>query len=140
MEVQLGIGRVYPRPPGRTFRGVFQTFFQSVCEAFQAPRDEPGPGLPAPGAPCPQSPRPPPVASPAFLPLPEPRAAARPAMGSPFPCAGDLKELLEPYRRSLLCLNDWSKCTAAPGQPQQQQRQVLFPHCQAALCSGQWKN
>ncbi|XP_021261575.1 androgen receptor [Numida meleagris] len=107
MEVQLGIGRVYPRPPGRTFRGAFQSFFQSVCEAFQAPRDEPGPGLPAPGAPCPQSPRPPPVASPAFLPLPEPRAVsrppARPAMGSPFPCAGDLKELLaEPGALPLL--------------------------------------
>ncbi|XP_048815123.1 androgen receptor isoform X1 [Lagopus muta] len=105
MEVQLGIGRVYPRPPGRTFRGAFQTFFQSVCEAFQAPRDEPEPCLPAPGAPCPQSPRPPPVASPAFLPLPEPRAAARPAMGSPFPCAGDLKELLgEPSALPLLPL------------------------------------
>ncbi|OXB79575.1 UNVERIFIED_CONTAM: hypothetical protein H355_010961 [Colinus virginianus] len=103
MEVQMGIGRVYPRPPGRTFRGAFQSFFQSVCEAFQAPRDEPGPGLPAPGAPCPQSPRPPPAASPAFLPLPEPRSAARPPAGSSFPCAGDLKELLaEPGALPLL--------------------------------------
>ncbi|KAM9179870.1 androgen receptor [Mergus octosetaceus] len=106
MEVQLGIGRVYPRPAGRTFRGAFQSFFQSVCEAFQAPgaaapREEPGTSHQAPAcAASPPSPRPPPAVSPAFLPLPEPRGAAkalpaaRPAMGSPFPCAGDLKELL----------------------------------------------
>ncbi|XP_025910449.1 androgen receptor isoform X2 [Nothoprocta perdicaria] len=73
MEVQVGVGRVYPRPAGRTFRGAFQSFFQSVCEAFQAPgpRAEPGPGPP--------SPRPPPAEPP----------------GGPFPaCAADLKELL----------------------------------------------
>ncbi|XP_005526207.1 PREDICTED: androgen receptor [Pseudopodoces humilis] len=106
MEVQLGVGRVYPRPAGRTFRGAFQSFFQSVCDAFQPPREEPGAGQPPPNAPCPPSPRPPPE-SPACLPppaaclpAPEPRAAAKalpaagPAMGSSFPCAGELRELL----------------------------------------------
>ncbi|XP_075576659.1 androgen receptor [Pelecanus crispus] len=100
MEVQLGVGRVYPRAGARTFRGAFQTFFQSVCEAFQAPREEAGGGRQPPAcAPCPPSPRPPP-GSPAFLPPPEPRGAGRalpaggPAMGSPFPCAGELRELL----------------------------------------------
>ncbi|XP_067160583.1 androgen receptor [Apteryx mantelli] len=68
MEVQVGVGRVYPRPAGRTFRGAFQSFFQSVCEAFQAPG--------------------PPPASPPFP------APAEPP-GGPFPaCAADLKELL----------------------------------------------
>ncbi|XP_059680262.1 androgen receptor [Gavia stellata] len=100
MEVQLGVGRVYPRAGGRTFRGAFQTFFQSVCEAFQAPREEPGTSQQPPAcAPCPPSPRPPP-GSPAFLPPQEPRGAAKalpaggPAAGSPFPCAGELRELL----------------------------------------------
>ncbi|NXV96327.1 ANDR protein, partial [Calonectris borealis] len=100
MEVQLGVGRVYPRAGGRTFRGAFQTFFQSVCEAFQAPREEPGTSQQPPAcAPCPPSPRPPP-GSPDFLPPPEPRGAGKalpaggPAMGSPFPCAGELRELL----------------------------------------------
>ncbi|KAM6299980.1 androgen receptor [Aegotheles albertisi] len=88
MEVQLGVGRVYPRAGGRTFRGAFQTFFQSVCEAFQAPREEPG------GS------QQPPLGSPACLPPAETRAAGRallgggPAMGSPFPGAGELRELL----------------------------------------------
>ncbi|XP_027761078.1 androgen receptor [Empidonax traillii] len=99
MEVQLGVGRVYPRPAGRTFRGAFQSFFQSVCEAFQPPREEPGAGQLPPSAPCPPSPRPPP-GSPACLPPPEPRAAGKalpaagPAMGSSFTCAGELRELL----------------------------------------------
>lgn len=100
MEVQLGVGRVYPRAGGRTFRGAFQTFFQSVCEAFQAPREEPGSSLQPPAsAPCPPSPRPLP-GSPACLPAPEPRGAGKvlpaggPAMGSPFPGAGELRELL----------------------------------------------
>ncbi|XP_066038226.1 androgen receptor [Chamaea fasciata] len=106
MEVQLGVGRVYPRPAGRTFRGAFQSFFQSVCDAFQTPREDPGPGQPPPGAPCPPSPRPPPD-SPACLPPPpgcltppEARAVGKalppagPAMGSSFPCGGELRELL----------------------------------------------
>ncbi|XP_075291241.1 androgen receptor [Opisthocomus hoazin] len=75
MEVQLGVGRVYPRAGARTFRGAFQSFFQSVCEAFQAPREEPGGGSQPPvcGA-GPPSPRPPPA--------------------EPFPGAGELRELL----------------------------------------------
>ncbi|XP_065702242.1 androgen receptor isoform X1 [Patagioenas fasciata] len=100
MEVQLGVGRVYPRAAGRTFRGAFQTFFQSVCEAFQAPREEPGTSQQPPAcAPCPPSPRPPP-GSPACLPPQEPRGAGKgvpaagPAMGSPFPGSGELRELL----------------------------------------------
>uniref|UniRef100_A0A8B9MLB8 Androgen receptor n=1 Tax=Accipiter nisus TaxID=211598 RepID=A0A8B9MLB8_9AVES len=92
MEVQLGVGRVYPRAGGRTFRGAFQTFFQSVCEAFQAPREEPAASPQPPAcAPCPSAAR---------LPPREPRGAGKalpaggPAMGSPFPCAGELRELL----------------------------------------------
>ncbi|XP_074004257.1 androgen receptor [Numenius arquata] len=101
MEVQLGVGRVYPRAGGRTFRGAFQSFFQSVCEAFQAPREEPGTSQQPPAcAPCPPSSPPPPPGSPACLPPQEPRGAGKalpaggPAMGSPFPCAGELRELL----------------------------------------------
>uniref|UniRef100_A0A663EX27 Androgen receptor n=1 Tax=Aquila chrysaetos chrysaetos TaxID=223781 RepID=A0A663EX27_AQUCH len=100
MEVQLGVGRVYPRAGGRTFRGAFQTFFQSVCEAFQAPREEPAASPQPPAcAPCPPGARPPP-GSPGRLPPREPRGAGKalpaggPAMGSPFPCAGELRELL----------------------------------------------
>uniref|UniRef100_A0A8C3JM83 Androgen receptor n=1 Tax=Calidris pygmaea TaxID=425635 RepID=A0A8C3JM83_9CHAR len=96
MEVQLGVGRVYPRAGGRTFRGAFQSFFQSVCEAFQAPREEPGTSQQPP---CPPSP--PPPGSPPCLPPQEPRVnpgktlpTGGPAMGSPFPCAGELRELL----------------------------------------------
>ncbi|XP_057260817.1 androgen receptor [Pezoporus wallicus] len=94
MEVQLGVGRVYPRAGGRTFRGAFQSFFQSVCEAFQAPREEPGAGQ----QPRPPSPRPP--YSPSCLPPQEPRDAGKavpaggPAVGSPFPCSGEMRELL----------------------------------------------
>ncbi|XP_033919807.1 androgen receptor isoform X2 [Melopsittacus undulatus] len=94
MEVQLGVGRVYPRAGGRTFRGAFQSFFQSVCEAFQAPREEPGSSQ----QPCPPSPRPP--CSPSCLPPQEPRDAGKalpaggPAVGSPFPCSGEMRELL----------------------------------------------
>lgn len=48
MEVQVGLGRVYARSPGRTFRGAFQSLFQSVRGAFQnsgpvGSREEPGP-------------------------------------------------------------------------------------------------
>ncbi|XP_057615397.1 androgen receptor isoform X1 [Chionomys nivalis] len=42
MEVQLGLGRVYPRPPSKTYRGAFQNLFQNVREAIQ----NPGPGHP----------------------------------------------------------------------------------------------
>lgn len=37
MEVQLGPGRVYPRPPSKTYPGAFQNLFQSVREAIQNP-------------------------------------------------------------------------------------------------------
>ncbi|XP_037678266.1 androgen receptor [Choloepus didactylus] len=37
MEVQLGLGRVYPRPPSKTYRGAFQNLFQSVREVIQSP-------------------------------------------------------------------------------------------------------
>ncbi|KAM9227334.1 androgen receptor [Leptosomus discolor] len=84
MEVQLGVGRVYPRAGGRTFRGAFQTFFQSVCEAFQAPREEPGTSQPPPGSPAGLEPRGP----------GKTLLAGGPAAGSPFPCAGELRELL----------------------------------------------
>uniref|UniRef100_A0A8C4XU98 Androgen receptor n=1 Tax=Falco tinnunculus TaxID=100819 RepID=A0A8C4XU98_FALTI len=89
MEVQLGVGRVCPRAGGRTFRGAFQSFFQSVCEAFQAPREEPGGSLQPPPSPPGAAP-----GSPAAQPPREPRGGAGPAMGSPFPCAGELRELL----------------------------------------------
>lgn len=35
--MQLGLGRVYPRPPSKTYRGAFQNLFQSVCEVIQNP-------------------------------------------------------------------------------------------------------
>lgn len=41
--MQLGLGRVYPRPPSKTYRGAFQNLFQSVCEVIQ----NPGPRHPA---------------------------------------------------------------------------------------------
>uniref|UniRef100_A0A8D0G3E6 Androgen receptor n=1 Tax=Sphenodon punctatus TaxID=8508 RepID=A0A8D0G3E6_SPHPU len=88
MEVQVGVGRVYARPPAKTFRGAFQSLFQSVREAFQSPgasgvREEPGtshqaasagspqcqPG--ARGLQPPQSPRQKQPGSPAYLPLEE---------------------------------------------------------------------
>ncbi|XP_027621790.1 androgen receptor [Tupaia chinensis] len=37
MEVQFGLGRVYPRPPSKTYRGAFQNLFQSVREVIQNP-------------------------------------------------------------------------------------------------------
>ncbi|XP_034969101.1 androgen receptor [Zootoca vivipara] len=46
MEVHVGLGRVYPRPPAKAFRSAFQNLFQSVREAFQSPgllREEAGP-------------------------------------------------------------------------------------------------
>uniref|UniRef100_A0A8D2KZD6 Androgen receptor n=1 Tax=Varanus komodoensis TaxID=61221 RepID=A0A8D2KZD6_VARKO len=39
MEVHVGLGRVYGRPAGKTFRGAFQSLFQSVCEAFHGSGD-----------------------------------------------------------------------------------------------------
>ncbi|XP_039221307.1 androgen receptor [Crotalus tigris] len=56
MEVHVGLGRVYARPPGKTFRGAFQSLFQSVREAFQSPgpggaREEVGPSSQAAGSP-----------------------------------------------------------------------------------------
>ncbi|NWH57317.1 ANDR protein, partial [Geococcyx californianus] len=71
MEVQLGAGRAFPRAGDRTFRGAFRSFFQSVCEAFPAPRHPPSP---------------------------QPRAAA---MGSPFACPGERRELLGEPRELL---------------------------------------
>ncbi|XP_019343422.1 androgen receptor isoform X1 [Alligator mississippiensis] len=97
MEVQVGVGRVYPRAPARAFRGAFQSLFQSVREALHSPvpRDEPGPSRPSRG---PHSPGSPPFPPPAKPPKPEGAAAASspgPApvlMGSAF--QGELKELL----------------------------------------------
>ncbi|ELK30952.1 Androgen receptor [Myotis davidii] len=37
MEVQLGLGRLYPRPPSKTYPGAFQNLFQSVREVIQTP-------------------------------------------------------------------------------------------------------
>nr|XP_060611976.1 androgen receptor [Anolis sagrei ordinatus] len=65
MEVHVGaLGRVYGRPPSKTFRGAFQSLFQSVREAFQSPVD-----LPSPRHHQQQ-----PQSSPAFLALEEPRS------------------------------------------------------------------
>ncbi|XP_066496304.1 androgen receptor [Tiliqua scincoides] len=120
MEVQVGLGRVYARSPSRTFRGAFQSLFQSVRGAFQAPaavgaREEPAQqqqqqqqaaGSASSSASPRRQPQP---GSPSFLPLDEPSAggkaeegreppassaAAGPSalLGAPF--AGDLKELL----------------------------------------------
>ncbi|XP_032083684.1 androgen receptor [Thamnophis elegans] len=94
MEVHVGLGRVYARPPGKTFRGAFQSLFQSVREAFQSPgpggaREELGPGGQSAGSPsagpCPpgarlQEPSPrqhQPPASPSYLPLDEPAAGSK---------------------------------------------------------------
>lgn len=35
--MQLGLGRLYPRPPSKTYRGAFQNLFQSVREVIQTP-------------------------------------------------------------------------------------------------------
>ncbi|XP_054852364.1 androgen receptor [Eublepharis macularius] len=124
MEVHVGLGRVYARPQGRTFRGAFQSLFQSVREAFQSPgpgaaREEPAPG-PSQQAPAAASPRhqPPAPGSPTYLPLDEPPQVSKalqpddreplPAAASSAPaapplpllgpafqsCPGDLKDLL----------------------------------------------
>lgn len=37
MEVQLGLGRVYPRPPSKTYKGAFQSMFHGVHEVIQNP-------------------------------------------------------------------------------------------------------
>nr|KAF6434989.1 androgen receptor [Rousettus aegyptiacus] len=49
MEVQLGLGRLYPRPPSKTYRGAFQNLFQSVREVIQTP----GPRHPEPASAAP---------------------------------------------------------------------------------------
>lgn len=117
MEVHVGLGRVYARPPGKTFRGAFQSLFQSVREAFQGPggaREEPGAqppsALPAASAREQQQPG----SSPTYLPLDEQPAGSKglqppderpplppsagPALLAPSfqscPGGGDLKELL----------------------------------------------
>lgn len=89
MEVQVGLGRVYARSPGRTFRGAFQSLFQSVRGAFHSPgavgaREEPGQQQPATAAAGsgsasstgarlqPSSPRRGQPSSPSYLPLDEP--------------------------------------------------------------------
>ncbi|XP_048192765.1 androgen receptor [Perognathus longimembris pacificus] len=53
MEVQLGLGRVYPRPPSKTYRGAFQNLFQSVREVIQ----NPGPRQPEAAGAAPPGPR-----------------------------------------------------------------------------------
>ncbi|XP_016059362.1 PREDICTED: androgen receptor isoform X5 [Miniopterus natalensis] len=52
MEVQLGLGRLYPRPPSKTYRGAFQNLFQSVREVIQTPgpRHPEAPSAAPPGA------------------------------------------------------------------------------------------
>ncbi|XP_062998166.1 androgen receptor [Elgaria multicarinata webbii] len=100
MEVHVGLGRIYGRPPGKTFRGAFQSLFQSVREAFQSPaaggsREEAGashqaavagssPSVQAqPGdrlrasSPRRQPPPPPPPGSPSYLPLDEQSQASK---------------------------------------------------------------
>lgn len=93
MEVHVGLGRVYARPPGKTFRGAFQSLFQSVREAFQSPgpggaREEVGPSSQAAGSPSAGPPgaglqEPGPrqqqlqPGSPAFLPLDEAAAGSK---------------------------------------------------------------
>lgn len=101
MEVHVGLGRVYARPPAKTFRGAFQSLFQSVREAFQSPgpggaREEAGPSGPSAGSPsagpCPPSPRqqqqhP---GSPSYLPLDEAAPGSKglqPADRAPHPPA-----------------------------------------------------
>ncbi|XP_077164633.1 androgen receptor [Paroedura picta] len=119
MELHVGLGRVYARPPGKTFRGAFQSLFQSVREAFQSPggaRDEAQAAAAAAAAPSSsssalsgagardqqqpqQQPPPQPGASPTYLPLDEPPAGRKGLPPSeerdslPF-ASGDLKELL----------------------------------------------
>ncbi|XP_063169801.1 androgen receptor [Candoia aspera] len=107
MEVHVGLGRVYARPPGKTFRGAFQSLFQSVREAFQSPgpsgaREEAGPSGQAAGSPssvqCPPGARlqqpssrqqlPQPPDSPSYLPLEEPSPGSKglqPADREPHP-------------------------------------------------------
>ncbi|KAL8181302.1 UNVERIFIED_CONTAM: hypothetical protein K2H54_053538 [Gekko kuhli] len=119
MEVHVGLGRVYGRPPGKTFRGAFQSLFQSVREAFHSPgggaREEPGgPQAAAAASSSSSSASGPasaagaresqPGSSPTYLPLEQPpagskgleaAASALPLGPPPFPaCPGDLKELL----------------------------------------------
>ncbi|EMP35484.1 Androgen receptor [Chelonia mydas] len=94
MEVQIGLGSVYARPAGKTFRGAFQSLFQSVREVFQSPGagppgEEPGASpqpsssaQPQPGARLQQqSPRQQQPDSPAYLALEEhPQGQCAPAV------------------------------------------------------------
>ncbi|CAM5140510.1 unnamed protein product [Eretmochelys imbricata] len=94
MEVQIGLGSVYARPAGKTFRGAFQSLFQSVREVFQSPGagppgEEPGTSpQPSSSAQCQpgarlqqQSPRQQQPDSPAYLALEEhPQGQCAPAV------------------------------------------------------------
>ncbi|XP_015668198.1 androgen receptor isoform X2 [Protobothrops mucrosquamatus] len=111
MEVHVGLGRVYARPPGKTFRGAFQSLFQSVREAFQSPGpsgagEEVGPSSQAAGSP---SAGPPGAGSKGFQPADresQPAGAAAASASSAAPsslallapsfqsCSGDLKDIL----------------------------------------------
>ncbi|XP_060105697.1 androgen receptor [Heteronotia binoei] len=92
MEVHVGLGRVYGRPPGKTFRGAFQSLFQSVREAFQSPgggaRDEPA-GAQASARE--QQQQQPGASSPTYLPLEQPPAGPKalqpPSAAEPSPAA-----------------------------------------------------
>ncbi|XP_029139312.1 androgen receptor isoform X3 [Protobothrops mucrosquamatus] len=106
MEVHVGLGRVYARPPGKTFRGAFQSLFQSVREAFQSPGpsgagEEVGPSSQAAGSPS--------AGPPGFQPADresQPAGAAAASASSAAPsslallapsfqsCSGDLKDIL----------------------------------------------
>nr|XP_056715292.1 androgen receptor [Euleptes europaea] len=103
--------RLYARPPGKTFRGAFQSLFQSVREAFHSPggaRDEPGQqhatpaaaaaaALPAASPPQQQQQPPPPGASPTYLPLDEqPPAGKEDREPPPPPAAAASLALLSP--------------------------------------------
>ncbi|XP_040856903.1 androgen receptor isoform X1 [Ochotona curzoniae] len=69
MEVQMGLGRIYPRPPSRPYRGAFQNLFQNVCEVIQHPNPRHPDALSAapPGASLQQQQQPAPETSPQQL-------------------------------------------------------------------------
>uniref|UniRef100_K7FTC3 Androgen receptor n=1 Tax=Pelodiscus sinensis TaxID=13735 RepID=K7FTC3_PELSI len=96
MEVQVGLNSVHSRPGGRTFRGAFQTLFQSVREAFQSPGagllgEEPGTNpQPSSSVQCPPGAHLPEDESPAV-----PPSSTLSLMGSTFHgCSGDFKDIL----------------------------------------------
>ncbi|XP_070615725.1 androgen receptor [Erythrolamprus reginae] len=120
MEVHVGLGRVYARPPGKTFRGAFQSLFQSVREVFQSPgpggggaREEAGQSAGSPSAcPCPpaarlqelsprqQQQQQQPPGSPSYLPLDEAasgsKAEREPHPPGPSAAASSALALLAP--------------------------------------------